>query len=84
MAGHVAAGGSEKDSFEAFFQILVLGELFLEGHLAVDEVRGKSVGRHVDEFFSRVRRHMFDVFVGRDEEEHAGTGVDLFAERRLS
>lgn len=81
VAGHVAAGGGEKDSFEALLEFLVLGELFFEGHLAVDEVGCKGVGRHVDEFYSGVGRHMFDVFVGRDEEEHAGTGVDLFAER---
>ena len=81
VAGHVAAGGGEKDSFEALLEFLVLGELFFEDHLAVDEVGCKSVGRHVDEFYSGVGRHMFDVFVGRDEEEHAGTGVDLFAER---
>ncbi len=81
VAGHVAAGGGEKDSFEALLEFLVLGELFFEGHLAVDKVGGKSAGRHADEFHSSVGLHVFDVLIGRDEEEHAGTGVDLFAER---
>ena len=46
----------------------------------MNEVGGKSVGGKVDELHSCVGGHAFDVLIGRDEEAHAGTGVDLLAE----
>ena len=75
-----AACAGEKNGFEAGFEFFVIGELFFEDHLAVDEVCGKGVGRHVDEFDSGVRGHVFDVLIGWDEEAHTGTGSYFLAE----
>ena len=80
MAGHVSTGAGKENAFEAFFQFFVFGEEIFEDHLAVDKVCGKGVGRHIDEFDSGVRGHVFDVIIGRDEEAHAGTGSYFLAE----